>query len=164
MSLYTNKPVTDDPRPAGLFHRKEDEIRLGVNALIQSHQALLTQLTGLAALQQAVDNLVKVPRQRVIWSGTAVLDAAGLWTHHHGTGARALFCVSPSGNATATVVAGPPAANGAPSSGAGVHALAAGTSAVFNNETNDWTLYGTAGQSFEVQIFAVPIQPTSSAV
>lgn len=159
-----SKPLTDDARPAGLFHRKEDELRLGINALIQSHQGLLTQLTGLAALHQAVDQLVKVPRQRVIWSGTAALNSDGIFTAHSGTGARAIFVVNPTGNGAVTVVAGPPAANGAPTTGPGVHIVAAGQAAVFNNETNEWTLYGTAGDTLEVQVFAVPIQPMSSAV
>ena len=65
------------------------------------------------------------------------------------------------GNGPVTVAAGPPA-GAAPGPGAGTHKLDAGAFAIFNDDTADWTIYGTPGNVLDVQIFSIPITPSAA--
>lgn len=155
------QPLTDQPRHGGRLHRRADEVQVGLAALTESHHDLLKHLVGLESLSQAVHQLLIVPRQRVAWSGTAVIGPSGVWTKNLQVVTKAIFVMNFTGNGTLTVASQAPLGS-APGAGVGTHTLHAGGAAVFNDETNDWTLYGTPGNSVDVQIFGVPIQPMAA--
>ena len=155
-------PLTPRPgRPGGILHRANAQGRLDSAALLEAHRQVLDQLTGLHKLSHALEQLVIVEARRVLWSGTAVIAANGNWTINLGRGTRAIYVVNVSTNGQLVVHAG--LAEGvAPGPGPGVHIVPAGVAAGFNNETTDWTIYGTPGNAIDVQIFSVPITPSAS--
>lgn len=152
--------VTPRPGPGGLLHRARAQAHLDYATLLESHQDVLDSLTGLHRLSHALEQLVAIPHRRVLWSGTATLDANGIWTVNR-EGARAIFVVNVSGNGQLVVHAGTRGGS-APGPGPGVHIVPAGTAFGFNNDSNDWTLYGTPTNQIDVQLFGVTIQPSGA--
>lgn len=151
-------PTTHNGRPGGFFSRKDDELHLTVANLVESNAALRDALTGLHSVAQALSQMTAVTTRRVLWSGTAVLNAEGIWSQHVGAGSRAIHVINFSTNDQVAIAADTPQGT-APGSGAGTHLLPAGAAGAFNNETTVWTLYGTPGDTFDIQIFGVPVQP-----
>ena len=154
-------PVTTHPKPGSVFGRNRAQAHLDNAALLDSHRQLLDHLVGLEKLTHALEQLVIVEARRVLWSGTATLDANGIWTVNLPRGTRAIFVVNVNTNGQLVVYAGPRAGS-APGPGPGVHIVPAGVAAGFNNQTTDWSLYGTAGNNIDVQIFSVPITPSAT--
>lgn len=158
---FIGTPLTESPHPAGRFRRAIDTDRLALEQLTEMHQAVLDKLVGLNAIAQACQELLVQPRKRVIWSGSVVLDANGQWSYTAGEGSKSIFVVNFTGNGTVTVSANS-ARPAAPGPGAGTHNVPAGVAAIFNNETTAWSLYGTAGNVVDVQVFGVPMPPMAA--
>lgn len=157
MSIHGTAPDVPDRHP-GFLRRKGLEAEVGTNELLEVNRALLDRMVGIQALADAINNMVGTTRRRILWSGTVIIPSNGFWTLNTRQASRAIWVTNYSGNSQVVVAASLPQGN-APGAGPGTHLLPAGVSQVFEGETNDWTLYGTANNSLDVQIFGVPVQP-----
>ena len=155
------QPLTDRPNFVGRIVRGQEARRLELAGRLESDHEVLDRLVGVENVVTALANMVIERRRRVLWSGTAVIGASGMWHRRLPQGSAAISVINFSANDQVIVAAGPPAGN-APGAGAGTHLLPAGCFAVFNDDTADWTLYGTTGDSFDVQIFSIPITPAAA--
>jgi hypothetical protein len=145
-------------KPPGVWRRTKMEAELGIAELVESNQALLERLIALEAHHNRLAHLLAVERRRVLWSGTALIGANGVWSINVRQDSQAIFVINYNGNANVTVSAA--AAQGAaPGPGAGTHNCPAGVAATFLGKTTDWTLYGTPGNAVDVQILSVAAHP-----
>lgn len=155
------RPLTDRPRHAGRILSRRDQEHLEDRSHLETDPAVLDRLVGIERILTAVGELVVTQRRRVLWSGTALIGETGVWHRRLPVGSRAIFVINYSGNGNVTVASGAPL-GAAPGPGGGTHNCPAGVAAVFNADTDDWTLYGTPGNAVDVQIFSIPITPTAS--
>lgn len=160
MSEAVGKPLTDQPRHAGRLLRPREQRRLQENDTI-APQELLDRMVGVENVLRALTGIIATKERRVLWSGSALINSNGIWHRRLPQGSKAIFVMNFSGNSTVTVAAGAPL-GAAPGPGAGTHNVPAGVAAVFNDDTADWTLYGSSGNALDVQIFSIPITPMAS--
>lgn len=153
-------PPPSERRPSR-FVRKGDSIEVALAGLMESQRILLDRQVGLEHLHEQMRHVLGSARRRIMWSGTAQLNANGTWDRQFGDVAHALFVVNFATNGALTVVAAAPNAV-APGPGVGVHLVPAGTAMTFNAVTTHWTIYGTPGNVVDVQVFGVPMPPAAA--
>lgn len=156
-----NQPLTARPRHAGRLLGRRDQEHLEEAGRTETDHAVLDRLVGIERVLSAMSEMVVTRQRRVLWSGTALIGPTGVWHRRLPSGSRAIFVMNFSGNGLVTVASGAPL-GAAPGPGGGTHNCPAGVAAVFNADTDDWTLYGTPGNAVDVQIFSIPITPTAS--
>lgn len=145
----------------GRIRRHIEERRIADATVLQNDPATFDVLVGMHSVLQKISEAVGQPRCRVLWSGTAQIDATGQWHHRIGVGAAAAAINNPNTSAL-TLVAGAGAPGGsAPGRGAGVWQVPASNQVAVNatGPTTEWTLYGTPGLLVTVQLFGDPITP-----
>jgi hypothetical protein len=148
------------PSPRRLLTRREER-RLQEASRLDVDQAVLDRLTGVELIVRALTDAIGVQRAPVLWSGTAILDTNGRWTKNFGAESLAISVTNYTGNGQLTVQAGEPGPT-APGPGVGVHNVPAGVSQVFNNKTTAWSLYGTAGNVIDIQVFGRVVTPIAA--
>lgn len=153
--------VIEAPRHIGRLLRPREQRRIEAAGHLEADTELLSALVGLQRTLDAVAQLVVSQQRRVLWSGTALIGATGIWHRRVPGGSKSIAVTNYTGNSLVTVASAAPS-GAAPGPGAGTHNVPAGVFATFNNDTADWTLYGTAGQAVHVEIFSVPVNPVAS--
>ena len=157
----TGQPVTPRNKWAGRVLGGIDAAKLEAKSGLELNQQMLDTLVGITAQLQAMHDNVKIVRRRILWSGTAQIGPTGVWHRRLPQGSMAIAVTNYTSNGLVTVAAGAPL-GAAPGLGAGIHQLPAGAFQVFNGDTTDWTLYGTATNVLDVQIFSLPISPAAA--
>lgn len=153
---YLGHPLTPRPEPLNPPERERATKRLAAAEAIQADPALLNALTALNERIEALGRRV-VDSRRVQFSGLAVLDASGVWSHRASVVSRSIWVYAP---AHGLYVHAGPRQGQAPSRGAGVFYVDQAKPFTFNCQgTAEWTLYGTAGDQVNVTIFGEYIDP-----
>lgn len=121
---------------------------------------LLAYVTALQQVHQALESNVRNLRPRILYSGTAQLDANGTWRRTAGGNSSSLWVFSPS--VPLTVVAGPGQTGSAPGAGAGVFQVPPLKGLMLNARTSEWTLYGAGPAESSAGTIQVP-NPAAAA-
>lgn len=126
----------------------------------QRIEELLDRLTGTVPLLERTIGGLRVAiadEADVLQAETVVINARGQWTRSYPREFRAV-AVTNLGAHTLTVVGGPPD-TGPPVAGTGVVLVPSHTARVARVRATSLTIYGTAGDTFDVTVLSRPAPP-----